>query len=199
MKFKKIEIALVIGLVASVMFSSFTAFARQCDDISNSVVRLHILANSDSEEDQAIKLEVRDAILANAAEIFESSQNREEALEKLTSNMEKVKDITAQTLAEYGDITFKVEVTNMYFSTRHYDGFDLPAGRYDALRVTIGEGAGQNWWCMMYPPMCITAATEHVGEDVMEEILNLGQTPVYEPKLAVVEFINSLKEVAAEK
>ena len=92
----------------------------------------------------------------------------------------------------------KAELTEMYFTTREYERngstFSMPAGRYQALRITLGSGEGHNWWCVAYPPMCIDAAVEGQAAVVEQEILELGQTPVYKPKLALVEWVESLRE-----
>ena len=104
-----------------------------------------------------------------------------------------------EVLAEAGmPYQAKAELTEMYFTTREYerDGstFSMPAGRYQALRITLGSGEGHNWWCVAYPPMCIDAAVEGQAAMVEQEILELEQTPVYKPKMALVEWVESLRE-----
>jgi len=153
---KKIDIALFIGLIFTIFISSANAFAKNLDGISDSVVRLHILANSDSKEDQALKLKVRDAILKETAEIFTQGETRGEAEQLIVDNIDKIQEIAERTVEENGySYPVKCELKYMEFNDRTYDCITLPAGYYDALRITIGEANGKNWWCVMYPQFCI--------------------------------------------
>jgi len=192
---KRFEVAILCGIVLAIIISSFTAFAGQCEEVRGEVVRLHILANSNSDEDQALKLAVRDAVLEGTSGIFTLSVDKEQ-IEQLTfENLPLIEEIAASEIRRCGyEYPVTAEVVNMYFETRTYENATLPAGYYDAVRITIGSGAGQNWWCVMFPPMCIPAATGAEGTELEEQIASLGQQPQYEPKFAVVELVESLKD-----
>lgn len=137
-------------------------------DISDGIVRLHIIANSDSEGDQRVKIKVRDAVLAAQKEIFPNGIKKElssQESELLTKTAQKV-------LNEQGmDYGARVEIGKYYFPTKKYDNITLPAGDYDAVRVVLGRGEGHNWWCVMYPPLCFTESTTGMAEDESKDIL----------------------------
>ena len=206
MKIKKIDIALLIGFVIAIVAGNFSAFANNCDDIRSSVVRLHILANSDSEEDQQLKLMVRDRLLSSADEIFGNADSIEIAEANVDANLRKIEEISMEVIDENGsDYEVRAELTNMYFTTRVYDNITMPAGYYDALRITIGEAKGRNWWCVLYPPLCLPAATaenppnEEVGGANTHDYFTNEQSDIieksteYEVKFAVVEVVESVK------
>ena len=132
-KLKTWEAALMFGVLIAVVAGSW--LGREQQELADSVIRFHVIANSDSDEDQALKLAVRDRVLAQAEEIYPEGA----------------------TLAE-------AQLTDCWFPTKEYEGFALPAGNYTALRVTIGEGKGQNWWCVAFPPLCLGAASETVDQ-----------------------------------
>lgn len=138
--------------------------------LAGDVLRLHVLANSDSEEDQALKLAVRDRVLAEAAARLEGVTDREEAQRVLSASLEDLARAGAEAVAEAGyayPVTVRLE--DAWFPTREYDGFALPAGKYRALRVLIGAGEGRNWWCVVFPPLCLGAVSEP-AEEAMEAL-----------------------------
>lgn len=140
---------------------------RMCDDISGGIVRLHIVANSDDANDQEIKLLVRDAIIECQRKIFQDGIKKvlnDEEKEKIRQTAEK---ILKEQGVLYGAV---VEIGKFYFPTKRYENITLPAGSYDAVRVVLGDGEGQNWWCVMYPPLCFTQSA--VG-NADEESLNI--------------------------
>ena len=164
--------ALVCGFVMA-MITSFFPFAAACGGLPENVVRLHVVANSDSEEDQSVKLLVRDAVLEEAAKWYGGAQSMEEASSQLCTHLQSLGETARTTLAENGMVySAKVEVTEMYFSTRDYGTFRLPAGRYRTLRVTLGEGQGKNWWCVVFPSLCLPAA----GEEQSDLLLSLPES-----------------------
>ena len=157
---KWIEIALLAG-AALFLISGTLSLGTQAE-LSDKVVRLHVLANSDREEDQALKLRVRDAVLARATEILEQSADRREAEARLRGALLELERIAREEIAAAGyDYPVTAQLADTAFPTKEYEGFTLPAGDYLALRIVIGEGAGQNWWCVVFPPLC-TAAAEDV-------------------------------------
>ena len=149
-----------VAFVLTVLYS-LIPFQAQCGNISRDVFRLHILANSDNEYDQSIKLKVRDKVLEYTQELFDSAKSKEEAESLIADNLGNIEYISEKELKSLGvSYPVKAEIKNMYFTTRYYDSYTLPSGMYDALRVTIGSGKGHNWWCILYPSICISAAAE---------------------------------------
>ena len=136
------------------------------EKIYESVVRLHVLANSDSDEDQALKLKVRDAILAYTSPKVIDSESREEAIEILKNELDEIEKISEQVVKEQG-YAYSVEVTLTLeeYPTRNYESMSFPSGEYVSLRVLIGEAEGQNWWCVLFPPLCLSAASEKVENE----------------------------------
>ena len=158
-KLKLIEIALLIGL--AVFLASGGLALRAQSQLAERVVRLHVLANSDGEEDQALKLLVRDRVLARATELLTQAKDRIEAEALLRAELPELEALAVRELRANG-CTYPVtaKLTDTEFPTREYDGFTLPAGEYLALRVVIGEGAGRNWWCVVFPPLCTAASAD---------------------------------------
>lgn len=158
-RLKLVEIALLIGLAVFLVSGGLALRAQE--QLSERVVRLHVLANSDGEEDQALKLKVRDRVLARATELLTQAKNRAEAESLLRAALPELETLAAGELRANGcDYPVRAELTDTEFPTRAYDGFTLPAGEYLALRVMIGEGAGRNWWCVVFPPLCTAASAD---------------------------------------
>ena len=154
-------------------------------------VRLHILANSDSEEDQALKLRVRDAILCEYADELSKIESTDEAKANLTTLLPEIEAFAKAKIADEG-YSYDVSVTlsEEWYETREYEDFALPRGYYTSLRVIIGEGEGKNWWCVMFPPICVTSAMdekelERVLSQKGEEVIN--GTQKYKVKFYIVE------------
>jgi len=136
-------------------------------------VRLHVLANSDSEEDQALKLEVRDAILAVTAPLVEGCTSRDEAVTALEGGMTEIEEAARAVIAAAGrEDEVTVLIGREEYPTRTYESCAFPAGEYVSLRVCIGEAAGQNWWCVLFPPLCLSAATDSGAEE--EAFISVG-------------------------
>ena len=194
----RFELAILVGIVFGVSLSSFGAFAGESARIREEVLRLHIVPNSDSESDQVLKLAVRDAVLNELPELFAGSSTRDEARKLAALQLPEIEEIAAIEVVRRGyGYPVRAEIVNMHFATRQYEGFILPAGRYDAIRLTIGEGQGKNWWCIMFPPMCIPAASQE-PHPLEEQLAQLGQSPRYRPGFAVVELVEGLRNRAAE-
>lgn len=176
-----------------------TFFTAQCEEIPENILRLHILANSDSEEDQALKIKVRDHILEESTELFQNADNKTEAVHITKTNLDNIVDDAQQYVYSLGyDYEISGEIVqDMYFNTREYDNFTLPAGRYDAFRIIIGEGEGHNWWCVMFPPMCFSMAEDSgdLSQVLTDDQLEITENEVkYEYKFKIVEVYNELKE-----
>lgn len=158
-KLKLIEIALLIGL--AVFLASGGLALRAQSQLAERVVRLHVLANSDGEEDQALKLLVRDRVLARATELLTQAKDRTEAEALLRAELPELEALAVRELQANGcAYPVTAELADTEFPTREYDSFTLPAGEYLALRVVIGEGAGRNWWCVVFPPLCTAASAD---------------------------------------
>ena len=169
---KKIDIALLIGIILAIVLSNLKVFAQNYDNLKTDVVRLHILANSDSDEDQALKLKVRDKILETGKELFDGSKSVEETERIIKEEMPEFKKTAEQVIADNGyDYSVNCELVNMYFDERIYDEFTLPAGNYDAFRITIGKAEGHNWWCVLYPSLCFVDDTYGIVTEEKKEDL----------------------------
>ena len=146
-------------LLVCLVYAGALVLDRQ--KLQNELIRLHVVAASDSEEDQAIKLQVRDAVLESLREGLENVKDIEAARVYIESQLPKLESVANEVLttAGCGDVaTVRLQVEE--FAARVYDTFSLPAGLYDSLRITIGEGEGRNWWCVTFPTLCIPATTE---------------------------------------
>ena len=153
-------------------------------DIAESVFRLHVIANSDSQEDQNLKYIVRDNLLSYMNEICANVSSKEEAIEIAKQNETEFKQIAIQTIQEQGySYDVSVHIGNFEFPTKQYGDISLPAGYYDALRVEIGEAKGQNWWCVMFPPLCFVDVSSGI---VPEESKELMQDNLSEEEFALV-------------
>ena len=144
------------------------------NDLSDSVFRLHVIANSDSDEDQSLKLKVRDSLINYMNSISSDCSTKEEAIALAMEHQEDFKNISEKTILENGyDYTVKINIDNFYFPTKNYGDISLPAGNYDALRVEIGKAEGQNWWCVMFPSLCfINLNNGIVDSDAKENLKN---------------------------
>lgn len=203
---KKLKIALAVGtLLAIVLTSSFSSFAAVCDAIRADTLRFHVLANSDSAEDQALKLKVRDAVLAATAADFEKADTKEEAEKAADAQLDKIRAAAEETISEAGyRYSVKVYRTRMYFATTRYPraaggSYTLPAGQYDAVRIEIGAAAGHNWFCVLFPQLCLPAAQSDETADALytdeeKQVLESG----YEVRFALVEWLNKEEKKAAE-
>lgn len=153
---KKLEIALLLALSVTLLWGA--ASLHRQETLSRKMIRLHVIANSDSDADQSMKLQIRDAVLARATELLTRSADMTDAWSRLEDALPALEQ--AASAACGGAYPIRAELAETEFPLKEYDGFALPAGRYPALRVTIGAGAGRNWWCVVYPPLCTTACTD---------------------------------------
>ena len=201
--------SLVCGFVISVL-CSFINFSGKCDSISSKIFRLHIIANSDSFEDQSLKLRVRDRILKDFGFEMSKSENLYEAEILAEENLENIKISAEDELLKSGcKYPVNVEVVNMHFNTRIYENITLPAGNYDALRITIGNAKGKNWWCVMFPPMCLPVAqTEEEmsgNENEISEVLDNSEFQIitnfgnYQIEFKLIELFSELNDFLNNK
>lgn len=168
--------------------------------LADRVVRLHVIANSDSQADQALKLRVRDAVLAAAGDCLEGVASRAEAEAALSGKLQDLAQAGAAVVADEGyPYQVAVSLEDCWFPTREYENFALPAGTYRALRVVIGSGAGRNWWCVVFPPLCLGSVCERVedaaalaGLSEDQVALITGEDQQYVLKFRLVEWWESL-------
>ncbi len=158
---KKPWVRALCGGLCLCLCLSVCGFAGEVDDLRERVLRLHILANSDSSLDQAIKLKVRDAVVTECAGLLDGATSAENAALLATDRLDEICTVAKRVLHEQG-VTYDVsaEVCETYFPTRVYDNVTLPAGTYRAVRLLLGKGEGHNWWCVLFPPLCVSAATD---------------------------------------
>ena len=192
----RIEISLLIALIICGVLN-INAFSQQCESIREKMLRMHVIANSDSEEDQQLKLKVRDAVLLAGEKVFDGSITATEAEEKITPYIDYLENIALETIKNEGfDYNVKITVEKEYFNTRTYENsVTLPAGYYTAVKVIIGEGKGQNWWCVMFPPMCLpTAVAECEISDVLtdDETEIVTETDKYKFRFKIVEILEEI-------
>ncbi len=184
------------------------------DNIADNVVRLHIVANSDEPEDQELKIKVRDAILKHMQEKYPNGASREEAAGYLKSSLPIIKQIASDVMKENGSSESVDAKYGVYaFPTKEYEGMALPAGMYEAVRVELGAAEGQNWWCIMFPPLCVADASSlkmdeeamnqlkrEMGDDnyqLITDIVEHGNVPV-KIKFRIIELVESSKMRLAE-
>ena len=182
-------------LVALGFVLSLASFQARSAGVRREVLRLHVVANSDSEIDQQAKYHVRDAILAEGAALFGGSVSAAEAEETIVPRVDELENSARRALRELGlEQPVRVTVGSAFFNTRSYDeaGLTFPAGRYQAVQIFLGESGGENWWCVMFPPLCLPAAGPR-GSASLDAVLSDGQlrvvqsNPRYEPRFKIVE------------
>lgn len=186
--------SMCVGFVLTVIFS-FLPFQTVCETLTQDVLRLHILANSDTNEDQELKLLVRDEITKECKELFSEAQSLEEAKEITLENLEELNKTATTVIKEQGkDYTVSVQLCEEYFNTRYYGSVTMPAGKYTALQIKIGKAKGENWWCVLYPSLCVGTSTDY---ESFEENLTPQECSVvssgnkYEFKFKIVEAVTS--------
>ncbi len=169
--------------IICILFISFvlvtaTSYANSIfNDLSTNIFRLHIIANSDSSEDQLLKLKIRDSIINYMKIATKNANSKEEIINFCKNNLDELKNIAIQVIKENGyEYDVNIEIGNFYFPTKDYANISLPAGNYDALRIKIGNATGKNWWCSLFPPLCFVDISSGVLEDedskVLKENLN---------------------------
>ena len=191
-----IELGLL--LIMAVLLAYMTWLERQQQAVSDELIRLHVVAESDGQEDQQIKLSVKDAVLRIVEPMLSDAETKEEAQKILLENQLLLKETANGVLISHGkaataEISFKREL----FGTRDYGDFSLPGGYYDALKIVLGGGEGKNWWCVVYPQICTMAVSESYAlpvmgtENIAEWIIYEDESD-YEFRLKMVELFENL-------
>lgn len=168
----KNAILLIFLLCLYIFISAHGYVLAVSEDLSQAVFRLHVITNSDSQEDQELKLKVRDKLLEYMNTICADCSTKEEAIALAEDHKEDFQKIAEKTIKENGfDYPVKININNFYFPTKNYGDISLPAGFYDALRVEIGNASGQNWWCVMFPSLCFVDVSSGIVDDEAKENL----------------------------
>lgn len=167
-----VVILLAIAMTAAYAFESYFEIIR----LEDKIIRLHILANSDTLHDQELKLKVRNNIINNFNKKFKNISNKQESEALILKNLNEIKSIAQKTIYDEG-YYYNVEVYygNYNFPIREYDDLTLPSGDYDAVRVEIGEAKGKNWWCVMFPPLCFTDFGKALDLDLDTEFASIEE------------------------
>ena len=192
---RKYGLMLALTAVFAVCAVSVGSFAKECENIRRDVLRLHVVAESDSEADQRLKLLVRDELLEKGGEIFGGTLTAEQAERVILPKTEELEAAAESVLRENGcNNSVEITVAEEYFATRCYENFTMPAGVYTAVRVNIGSAQGQNWWCIMFPPLCLPAASADADAFFTDgEMKVVSSSPEYEPRFKIVELYEKIK------
>ena len=199
-------IILILVLFLFLIFSAYSYASTVNENLSDNVFRLHVIANSDSKEDQDLKYKVRDKLIEYMKSITSNIENKEEVINIAYNNIENFQRIAEQVIKENGfNYPVKIEIGNFSFPTKTYGDISFPSGFYDALKVEIGNASGQNWWCVMFPPLCFVDVTSGVvpesskenletnlGQEEYDIISNNNESDVIEFKFKIVEFFEDL-------
>ena len=199
-RLRRWELALLLGTALAALLGAALDGTQAA--LADKVIRLHVLANSDSPEDQALKLEVRDRVLEAAEELLPEGADRAETEAVLREHLEELAAAGAQAVGAAGydyPVTASLE-QDCWFPTKQYTDFALPAGEYTALRILIGEGDGRNWWCVVFPPLCLGSVSETVEQTALQAGLTPGEVSLisgeeegYVVKFKAVEWVEELQ------
>ncbi|NLW64681.1 MAG: stage II sporulation protein R [Clostridiales bacterium] len=189
------ELSLLFALCIS-LCTGLWAHAQQ-QKLSSQLVRLHIIAESDSDEDQALKLKVRDSVLELLTPALEEAEGVADAQTIIEQRLDELREVAKKAMSEGGHIPkAEASLSVESYPTRMYDGFALPAGDYLSLRIILGEGKGHNWWCVVFPPLCMTAVEDSetftgLSEDASELIV--AEEGEYRLRFRVIELFELLR------
>ena len=193
MKNLKRYLIITLLLLIYILFYSFSYANNIMSDLSNSVFRLHVIANSNSREDQNLKYLVRDGLIEYMNTFSSQINSKEEAISIANQHIDDFYDIAKKVVQENGfSYDIKISIGNFPFPTKNYGDISLPAGFYDALKVEIGEAKGQNWWCVMFPPLCFIDVSSGVVPDESKEVL---KDSMDEEEFALVSESNENSEI----
>lgn len=208
----KNSLILIILLFFYISISAISYVNAVSSDIEDSVFRLHVIANSDSEEDQNLKYIVRDRLISYMNDISKDSTSKEKAMLIAQEHLKDFSTIAQETVKEQGyNYPVSVEIGNFDFPTKHYGDISLPSGEYDALRVKIGKAEGQNWWCVMFPPLCFVDVSSGIVPDESKQLMknelsdeeysliSKENSPEVEFKFKLIELLKNTNILTAKK
>lgn len=175
-KHKIFVISLVLGIIITAIVGIYSNNTQK--DIAGNLLRLHVIANSDSVEDQQLKLKIRDSIISLMADKFKESNSIEQTKQIALDNIDNMTDVAKDVITKNNkDYNVNIKIANTFFPTKYYGDIALPTGYYDAVRVEIGSAKGANWWCVLFPPLCFVDATNGTLPDGSKERLKASLTP----------------------
>ena len=190
------ETALLIGLSLSLLVCALAK--EEQTGIADKLIRLHVIANSNSDEDQTLKLKVRDEILNYVEELTKNCKTKEDARDTIQQSLAILEDV-ANRVCKENRVSYRATATleETSFPTKNYESFSLPAGSYEALRIKLGNASGENWWCVLFPPLCVSAAEaenslEESGLSENEILLVTSDQPKYQMKFKILEVLSKL-------
>lgn len=199
---REVHAAVLFGLIFAI-FMSMANFDAECDTLRKNILRLHIIANSDSASDQSVKLAVRDAVLEHTSGIFEDGTDIEAAQGAVSKAIPELEGCADGILLENGfSYCAEAYLGSSYFETREYDGFTLPAGTYRSLIIKLGKGEGKNWWCVIFPAVCVPAAANRgeLSDAVDVSSAEIAEHPKrYIMRFKTVEIYEDLKKLFSDK
>ena len=195
-------------LLLSILFSLFLFINMKnyattvSNNLENNIFRLHIIANSNSTQDQDLKLKIRDVVIEYINKTQENLNSKQEIINNITYNLPTIQKLVEETIKKYNfDYNVSVEIGNFYFPTKHYGNISLPAGMYDSIKIKIGSANGENWWCSLFPPLCFTNIStgiidETTKNDLKETLENeefsiiTNTSSKYKFKFKLIELLN---------
>ncbi len=188
------EVALLIGLSMSLLVGALAK--EEQIGISEKLIRLHIIANSDSAEDQTLKLQIRDEVLEYMDTLTKECETKEDARKIISQHLPDFENI-ANLVCEENEVSYRAtaSLSDSIFPTKEYGSFSLPAGRYEALKIKLGKAEGKNWWCVLFPPLCVSAAeAESLNTEFSKKELRLitSDTTEYQIKFKLLELFKNL-------
>lgn len=198
-RLKRWEVALLTGLAVAALMGGY--LNREQAALADSVIRLHVIANSDSHADQELKYQVRDRILTEAAALYQPGDDLAQVRKSVEENLTLLAQAGREVVEEQGyDYPVSASLERTWFPTKKYTDFALPAGNYTALRIVVGEGKGENWWCVAFPPLCLGSVSETVeeaaaaGHFTTDQVsLITGESGGYVVKFKAIELWEELK------
>ena len=196
---KALEKSIICGMIFTTLYN-FVNFSVSCENTSKDVLRLHILANSDSDKDQKIKMDVKNVIQNFTSKLLKDVSNKNLAIKILKENIGNIKKVAEKELSFKDISNKKVEINfnETFFKTRDYSRFIMPPGFYDALIIKIGSGQGKNWWCVIFPFLCLGVAQSEKALSTFgshgRKILKLKK-PKYKLKLKILEIYQNIKGI----
>ena len=195
---KKRVVSLILLAASALTVTLCAVLQAQSQRMADKIIRLHVVANSDTSADQAVKLAVRDAVLREAGRVLDGAEDPKQAVAAQLPALEAAAnaELQRQGSEDLARVSFRREL----FPTREYDTFSLPAGVYDSLRVTIGQGEGHNWWCVIFPSLCVPATADGIAEAAAAGGFSTGEIrlltqadPAYTVKFRSLELLQALK------
>lgn len=193
----KIYMKVLVAVTVIAVLFSMVPFESACSNLENDVLRLHIRANSDSEDDQKLKLYVRDEIIRQISPLYNDVKTKSQAKKITEDNLCYIQKIAQQAVFDKGyAYNVTASVKNEFFDTRYYSDFTMPCGTYDSLLIEIGSGEGKNWWCVMYPSLCVGAASKRkMNENLSDDEYSVVTKGKYEFRFRIVEYYRKFTSI----